>query len=110
MTCTCLCCCGACCDGATCTLTRPEDCTGTFKGKGEPCEPNPCGCSTDDDCCTTGYYFNDGGTIYGPFDTAAQCASTSYEVCSPFPCICYCEAIDPFCCGGTCQSEPCDPP
>ena len=83
---------------------------GEFQGKGTTCDPNPCGCVTDDDCCTTGYQFTYSGTTYGTYDTAAECATASASTCSPTPCPCFCSDIDPYCCGGSCQSEPCDPP
>jgi len=113
MPCTCTCCCGACCEAGVCSVLLESECTeigGVFKGKRTTCDPDPCGCVTDDDCCTTGYYFNNGGTLNGPYATALECSSASAAACSPIPCPCFCEAIDPYCCGGTCQSEPCDPP
>lgn len=119
MACTCSCCCGACCyEGGECTDETEANCAaygGEFKGKGTACIDNPCGCTTDDDCCTTGYYFNNGGTISGPYDTGSECAAAALAACTggdPLvpTCPCYCEAIDPYCCGGTCQSEPCLPP
>jgi len=113
MPCTCTCCCGACCEAGVCSVLLESECTeigGVFKGKGTTCDPDPCGCVTDDDCCTTGYYFNNGGTLNGPYATALECSSASAAACSPIPCPCFCEAIDPYCCGGTCQSEPCEPP
>lgn len=116
MSCTCACCCGACCDNeGNCTVTLESECLGPvleFQGKGTTCDPNPCGCVTNDDCCTTGYTFTQSGTVYGPYDTAAECASASAATCtfpSP-PCPCICEAIDPYCCDGTCQDTPCEPP
>lgn len=114
MTCTCACCCGACCypDG-TCVVTLESECTGVgpvFQGKGTTCSPNPCGCTTDDDCCGGNWKFNYSGTTYGPYATASECSSASSATCSPFPCLCFCDAIDPYCCGGTCQNEPCEPP
>jgi hypothetical protein len=84
---------------------------GEFQGKGTTCDPNPCGCVTDDDCCTTGYQFTYSGTTYGPYDTRAECETASTATCGPPPtCPCFCSDIDPYCCSGSCQSEPCDPP
>ena len=33
---------GACCDGETCEITTEAACTGTYKGDGVACDPNPC--------------------------------------------------------------------
>lgn len=46
MSCTCTCCCGACCapDG-TCSITTLQDCLGPvldWKGRDTTCDPNPC--------------------------------------------------------------------
>lgn len=116
MVCTCTCCCGACCyEGGECTVETEENCAaygGEWQGKDTTCDPNPCGCVTDDDCCTTGWLYTASGTTYGPFDTEAECTAEANVTCaSPSPpCPCFCEATDPYCCGGVCQSEPCEPP
>lgn len=46
MSCTCTCCCGACCEpGGNCTITLAIDCLGPvleWQGNGTTCDPNPC--------------------------------------------------------------------
>ncbi len=113
MVCTCVCCCGACCyEGGECTDETEANCAaygGDWKGKGSQCIDNPCGCTTDDDCCGD-YRFTCGGTTYTGYTTAAECASASATICGTSPPVpCFCGDIDPYCCGGTCQNEPCDP-
>ena len=36
---------GACCDGESCQVQRPADCTGEYLGDGSSCVPNPCICA-----------------------------------------------------------------
>lgn len=46
---------GACCVGTVCSIKAQADCTGTYKGDGTTCSPNPCvsgGCSKPDCNCT----------------------------------------------------------
>lgn len=53
-------CTGACCDATFgCSQSTEANCTGegvTFKGLGVSCDPNPCGCETDEDCAATEGY------------------------------------------------------
>lgn len=68
----CSCCHGACCTGGNCSFTDCFSCEeggGEWQGKGEPCDPDPCGsvaCTADigdgsgstdcavDECCSSG--------------------------------------------------------
>ena len=68
-----------------------------------------CGCITDDDCCTSGFYYNCSGSPFaGPFDTALECsqeaASTGCPGGGPVP-FCYCLAGNFECCAdGQCRA------
>ena len=78
-----------------------------------------CGCITDEDCCTSGYYYNNGVAnngcptgLVGPFETGAECAA-AIDACftlgplNPRP-FCFCQGGDFECCDdGTCQ-ETCE--
>lgn len=119
MACTCACCCGACCyEGGECTDETEANCAaygGEWKGKETACIENPCGCTTDDDCCGSNWYYTNSGVTNGPYDTASDCAAAALADCAggdPLTptCPCFCDAIDPYCCSGICQSEPCLPP
>ena len=79
-------CYGACCSSSNvCGQDTREGCEasgGTFLGVGVPCSPDPCGCDPPCTGCSE--------------CVAGNCEST----CQP----------DEFCCDGTCQAEPCEPP
>lgn len=70
---------GACCVGTTCSQTTQANCTGTFKGVGVSCTPNPCETGTGA-CCVDGVC---------SIKTEANCTGTFKGVdttCSPDPC------------------------
>jgi spore coat protein A len=73
---------GACCQGTTCTVETPGDCTalsGVYQGDGTSCSPNPCvepfgACCADDGTCTEDFQNNcegSGGTFQGDTSTCS---------------------------------------
>jgi spore coat protein A len=65
---------GACCDGATCTITAPGACVapGVYQGNGTTCAPNPCVLLTGA-CCANS------GTCSEVTQSACQTAGGSYK-------------------------------
>jgi spore coat protein A len=46
---------GACCDGASCSLTTPGACSGTYQGDSTSCSPNPCFIASGACCSDAGF-------------------------------------------------------
>jgi len=79
---------GACCQGETCTLETPADCTtlgGVYNGDGTTCAPNPCidpigACCADAGTCTEDTQSNceGGGGVYQ--GAGSTCATVECEV------------------------------
>jgi len=78
---------GACCDGATCTLTAPGACVfpAVYQGNGTSCTPNPCvtltgACCASDGTCTedTQTACEGGGGVYQ--GDGSTCAATDCPI------------------------------
>jgi len=105
MTCTCPCCCGACCDGGSCVDSLSGPCEGVFQGKGTSCDPNPCAGI----CCTiTGTANTEGVEGFCEETDQATCLANNGTWYSGKTCenaICSCDCADPgfsaTCAGGS---------
>ncbi|NBT35395.1 MAG: hypothetical protein EBT03_07630, partial [Betaproteobacteria bacterium] len=110
-----LCCRGSlgqtCCDGVCC-LDGEVCCDNVCCEAGQICVDGICqeGCTQNSDCQR--YYFNCGGTVYGPYNGAVNCANAATSVCPgpPTP-PCYTVELDErYCCDGVCQDVECSSP
>jgi spore coat protein A len=86
---------GACCDGATCSLTPPAACGGVYQGDGSSCSPNPCFVPTGACCANDGLCSEEsqascegsGGTYRGDATTCAttECPIVLTKYLDPLP-------------------------
>lgn len=84
---------GACCDGASCSLTTSGTCTGIYQGDSTSCSPNPClptatgACCANNGACSEVTQENCGGAYTGDGTScfATECPIVLTKYIDPLP-------------------------